>query len=64
MTTGDKPSEVKRISCEICLKEVPKSEAIVPEASDYVAYFCGMDCYTKWKNQPDKLNKQVKQPGQ
>ena len=42
---------VERVFCEICLKEVPKSEAAMAEARDYVAYFCGLDCYEKWMNQ-------------
>ncbi len=45
MTTNDKPVKVERVACEICLKEVPISEAIVPEATDYVAHFCGLAGY-------------------
>lgn len=51
MATSDKPVEVKRVSCEVCLREVPLSEALTPEATDYFAYFCGLDCYEKWKDQ-------------
>jgi hypothetical protein len=54
MTTGDKPVDVERVACEVCLKEVPRSEATVPEATDYVVYFCGLDCYQKWKSQGTK----------
>jgi hypothetical protein len=54
MTTQDKPLEPVRVACEICLKEIPKSEAVVPEASDYVAYFCGLECYEQWRRQSDK----------
>ncbi|WP_296226587.1 DUF3330 domain-containing protein [Ralstonia sp. UBA689] len=43
------PAEL--VSCEICMKEVPISEAFVPEASDYVAYFCGLECYAQWRRQ-------------
>ena len=25
-------------------------ETVVPEAADYVAYFCGLDCYAAWRN--------------
>jgi hypothetical protein len=28
---------------------VPQSEAAAPEAVDDVVYFCGIDCYRKWK---------------
>lgn len=50
MTTGNKPANVERVACEVCLKEVPRSEATVPEATDYVVYFCGLDCYQEWKS--------------
>ena len=51
MTIADKPVEPDHVACEICLKEVPRSEATVREATDYIAYFCGLDCYEKWKSQ-------------
>lgn len=53
MTINDKPAELETVACEICLKEVPVSEATVPEATDYVVHFCGLDCYQKWKAQGD-----------
>jgi len=31
----------ERVSCEICLKEIPRSEAAMAEARGYVAYFLG-----------------------
>lgn len=42
------------VSCEVCLKEVPRSEAAVPEATDYVVYFCGPACYQQWKAQREQ----------
>jgi len=42
------------IECEVCLKEIPVSEARSEEASDYVAYFFGIECYAKWTAQPKK----------
>jgi len=39
----------EQVACEICLAEVPLSEAKSEEASDYVAHFCGLDCYDKWR---------------
>ncbi|MCX7194269.1 MAG: DUF3330 domain-containing protein [Proteobacteria bacterium] len=41
--------EIELVSCDICLKEVPVSEATTPEAVDYVAHFCGLECYAKWR---------------
>lgn len=54
MTTKESPSPAERIPCEVCLKEVPKSEATVAEATDYFAYFCGLECYEKWKAEDGK----------
>ncbi|MGH8614260.1 MAG: DUF3330 domain-containing protein [Gammaproteobacteria bacterium] len=59
MTTGDKPVDVERVACEVCLKEVPRSEATVAEATDYVVYFCGLDCYQKWKSRGAKSDDQA-----
>ena len=64
MTTSHRPVDVERVACEICLREVPLSEATVPEAADYVAYFCGLECYEKWKRQSDKLNEPLEASGQ
>ena len=44
---NEDPSE-KIVPCAQCLKEVPASLAKVFEAVDYVAYFCGPECYSKW----------------
>jgi hypothetical protein len=43
--------EVELVACDICLKEVPFSEAQIPEAVDYVAHFCGLECYAKWQKE-------------
>ena len=48
-----KPTD-ELIQCEVCLKEIPKSEAQSSEASDYVAHFCGLDCYAQWKKQTEE----------
>ena len=37
--------------CEACLKLVPRAEALPAEGRDYVAYFCGRDCYDRWHRQ-------------
>jgi hypothetical protein len=39
------------IPCNVCQHEIPTSEAIVAEATDYVIYFCGLDCYQRWRTQ-------------
>lgn len=63
MPTPDKPVAVEHIACEVCHKEVPLSEAIIPEAADYVAHFCGLDCYDQWKNSGSKPKEPVRPPG-
>lgn len=50
MATLEKRIEVDLVSCEVCLKEVPIAEASIAEATDYFAYFCGLECYEKWKS--------------
>ena len=54
MAAQGKPSAVGQVACAICMKEIPKSEAMVAEATDYVMHFCGLDCYTKWKAGDEK----------
>ncbi len=53
MATTDKPTDVTLVSCAVCLKQVPVSEATVPEATDYFVHFCGLECYQRWKSQPE-----------
>jgi hypothetical protein len=31
------------------------SAAVSREASDYVEYYCGLDCYEQWRNQSGTL---------
>ena len=49
MNDHNKSTAIKTVPCEICLKEVPRSEAKVVEVDDYVLYFCGLDCFGKWQ---------------
>lgn len=51
MVESNKSSQYKMVECEVCLKEIPKSEAKSEEATDYIAHFCGLDCYSKWMEQ-------------
>ena len=59
MARADKPIAPERVSCKVCRKEVPKSESVVPEASDYLIYFCGLDCYDKWKQMHEAPSEHV-----
>lgn len=51
MTDVEKTNTEEKISCEVCLKEIPVSGAMHEEADDYTRHFCGLDCYTKWRAQ-------------
>ncbi|MFO1385480.1 MAG: DUF3330 domain-containing protein [Chitinivorax sp.] len=37
------------VACRVCLTEVPRSEVQSAEATDYIAHFCGLDCYQQWR---------------
>lgn len=63
MEATDKPVEPGHIACEMCLKEVPLSEATIPEATDYFVHFCGLECYEKWKSQGAKPKDSTNKPG-
>ena len=52
------PSDPDRLSCKVCFNEIPLSEAVNEEATDYILHFCGLDCYAKWKTQ-EKLGNEV-----
>ena len=41
----------EKVTCEVCFKEIPISEATSVKATDYIVYYCGLDCYDRWKNQ-------------
>lgn len=43
------PAEPRQLSCEVCLKEIPASGARSAEVGDYVAHFCGLECYRQWQ---------------
>lgn len=53
MTSLRKHADGERVACEVCLKKIARSEAIVPEGRDIVAYFCGLDCFDEWRKKRD-----------
>jgi hypothetical protein len=64
MTTRPRPkAAAELVSCEVCHREIPFSEANHFEAEDYVAHFCGLDCYSEWKQRsraPDRKQQEDK----
>lgn len=58
MTTHPRPQlPAELVSCEVCHKEIPLSEADHFEAQDYVAHFCGLECYSVWKLRSEALER-------
>lgn len=47
----------KQVACQVCLKEIPASEAKSSEAQDYVIYFCGLECYDEWRRRAQTATK-------
>ncbi len=45
----DPTTSAASVSCTVCRHEIPLSEAVVAEAVDYMVYFCGLDCYQRWR---------------
>ena len=43
-----------RVHCRECLKGIAPSEAYQPEAEDYALYFCGLECFSKWRERAEK----------
>jgi hypothetical protein len=41
------------VSCSVCQHEIPLSAAASREATDYVEYFCGVECYHQWRKRAD-----------
>jgi hypothetical protein len=63
MTDHPRSSPVSgHVNCEVCLKEVPTSAAVNFEANDYVAHFCGLECYAQWKGRSDDQAKSEQPP--
>jgi hypothetical protein len=36
------------LSCKVCCKEIPQSEALNAEAADYIYHFCGPSCFARF----------------
>jgi len=58
MIERNKLIEPEKVSCEVCFKEIPISEASSVKATDYIMYYCGLECYEKWKKQAEKSDQE------
>ena len=43
--------EPEKVACEVCHKNILTTDAQREEATDYIIYFCGLNCYDQWKHQ-------------
>jgi hypothetical protein len=60
MSDIKRPVEPEQISCEVCMKEIPRDQAQRAEVEDYVLHFCGIDCYAKWAKKGEHKNEAQK----
>jgi hypothetical protein len=42
------------VACHTCQREVPRSVAEQAEGADYLLYFCGLDCFAKWRSEAER----------
>jgi hypothetical protein len=49
MNDARKTVDPVHVACEVCLNEIPHTHARHEEVDDYVMYFCGLECYTIWR---------------
>ena len=52
------PKVPDNVACDICLAEIPESVAMSSEADEYTQHFCGIECYTKWREKEEPEKKQ------
>ena len=43
-----KPVDPQSVFCDVCLKRVPKSSALMSDAPEGTVYFCSAGCYQRW----------------
>jgi hypothetical protein len=49
---AETPAQLEsHVACSVCHHEIPVSAALWRESSDYVAHFCGLQCFDRWRNQ-------------
>lgn len=61
-----RPESPPQVSCEACMKQIPSENSYRSETEDYVLWFCGLDCYTTWKDEApvDESQKDVEEASQ
>jgi hypothetical protein len=51
MITKPRSADPQSVFCEVCLKRVPKADALMEEGRDFTAHFCSNTCYERWRGQ-------------
>ena len=49
MSATEKHRPQSRIRCSTCGCDIPWDEVVVPDATNYIVHFCGLDCYAEWR---------------
>lgn len=54
MSEGVRPELPSEGACAVCGRHIVPAQAKSVETQDYMLFFCGLDCYQKWRNQRDE----------
>jgi len=46
--------EEKRLTCEVCRKEIPEAAALHAEAQGYILHFCEAGCLASWRKDRER----------
>jgi len=58
--TTDDTRNYATVHCHVCRHEIPRSVAHSAEGQDYTFYFCGLDCFRRWRqNAKQSQDRQV-----
>lgn len=49
ITACDIEDGCQKLTCEVCLQEVPADAAKSMDVQDYVYHFCGLECFDAWQ---------------
>jgi predicted amidophosphoribosyltransferase len=50
------------VNCDVCFKELPRSEAQCVKARVYVAHVCGAECYDEWEE--EEMRERTREAGE
>lgn len=48
------PDAPAQAQCAVCGAHIVPGQAKSAETQDYMLYFCGLDCYQKWRKEQDE----------